>query len=114
MADWLRVLRRECERPGSSQAAVSKLLDLSAATINQVLQGKYKGNVRRIQSRVEGLFMGARVTCPVIGEIPRQKCVEHQSRRGFAATNPMRVQLHKTCPTCPNWEGGNACTQTTN
>jgi len=103
--DWLTVLTRECS--ATSQQAVAKRMGLSGATINQVLKGKYKGNLRRIQSRVEGAFMAARVDCPVIGDIPRDQCITHQQRRRFAATNPLRVQLHKTCPTCPNWQGGN-------
>jgi hypothetical protein len=48
-------------------------------------------------------LMGAVVECPVIGEIPRQRCIEHQRRaHRFAATNPMRVQLSKACRVCPN------------
>jgi hypothetical protein len=103
---WLTVLAGECTR--TSQVAVAKRLGLSGATINQVLKGKYKGNLPRIRSRVEGAYMAARVDCPVIGDIPRDQCITHQQRRRFAATNPLRVQLHKICPTCPNWQGGNS------
>jgi len=105
MGDWLHVLARECKR--TSQAAVAGVLGISPATINQVLQQKYKGQTERIQRLVEGRFMGARVECPVIGDIPRDRCMEHQARRLFAATNPLRVQLHKTCPTCRHKLGGN-------
>jgi len=41
------------------------------------------------------------VECPVLGDLPRQRCLEHQSRRSqFAATNPTRILLYRVCPTC--------------
>lgn len=97
--DWLAALRAECAR--SSQAKVGHRLGVSGSTINQVLKGTYPGDVKRIQGLVEGELLGATVVCPVLGEIPRNRCLEHQ-RRPFAATSPMRVQLYHTCPTCPN------------
>jgi hypothetical protein len=101
---WLRVLARECKR--TSQAETAALLGVSGAVVNQVLQRKYPGNTQRIQAIVEGRLMGAIIECPVIGEIPRDVCIAHRTRRKFAATNPLRVQLHRTCPTCPNYPGG--------
>jgi hypothetical protein len=56
---------------------------------------------------IEGVYKGVMVDCPIIGEIPKQRCMEHQSRP-FAATNPLRVQLYRACKTCPeNRSGGN-------
>lgn len=102
---WIKTLQRECKR--TSQAVIARDLGVSPATINQVLKGVYKGRVTRIKSLVEGRFMGATVECPVIGEIPTNRCMDFQARRNhFAATNPIRVQLHMTCPTCPNFQQG--------
>jgi len=41
------------------------------------------------------------VECPVVGDLPRQRCLEHQGRRSqFAITNPTRILLYRVCPTC--------------
>jgi hypothetical protein len=69
-----------------------------------VLKGTYKGDVSSVQRAVEGALMGMTVECPVIGDLPRNRCLEYQ-RQPFAATNPMRVQLSRACPTCPNRRG---------
>lgn len=103
--DWLVVLQEACT--GSSQAAVAKRIGYSAAVVNQVLKGTYKGDLARVQQAVEGALMGLTVECPIVGELARNRCLEYQ-RRGFAATNPFRVSLAKACPTCPNRRGGDA------
>lgn len=107
-AEWMAVLQAECSREGSSQARVAEKLRNgsprgfpSASTLNQVLKGKYEGDLKRIQALVEGAFMGKTVKCPVLGELARNRCMEHQTKP-FAATNPMRVQLYHACKTCPN------------
>jgi hypothetical protein len=95
--DWLVVLREACE--SSSQAAVAKQIKYSTTVVNQVLKGKYAGDLTSVQKAVEGALMGLTVDCPVVGELGRDRCLEYQ-RRPFAATNAMRVQLARTCPTC--------------
>jgi len=107
---WVQELQAACE--ASSQAAVTRQLQNagngrypSPAIVNQVLKGTYKGDIYRIQSLVEGVLMKSTVECPVIGEIPRQRCLEHQVKK-FAATNPLRVQLSRECPDCPHSRSG--------
>jgi hypothetical protein len=100
--DWLTVLREQCTR--ASQAAIAKRIKYSAAVVNQVLKGTYKGDLSSVQRAVEGALMGLTVDCPVIGDLPRNRCLEYQ-RQPFAATNPMRVQLSRACQTCPNRRG---------
>jgi hypothetical protein len=101
---WIAELRSACAQ--STQAAVARRLARagdgkypSASIINQALKGVYAGDIGRLQGVVEGVLMRSSVECPVIGDLPRQRCIEHQSRR-FAATNPLRVLLHATCPDC--------------
>ncbi len=100
--EWIAVLRSECKR--TTQTAVAARIGYSPSAVNQVLKGAYKGDVRRVQQAVEGALMKLTVNCPLIGELSRERCVEYQ-RRGFAATNPLRVALSKTCPTCANRSG---------
>jgi hypothetical protein len=57
---------------------------------------------------VRGEFLDARVSCPVLGEIPTGECIGHQLRK-FQPTNPLRVALRRACPTCPNRE--DACSK---
>lgn len=97
--DWIDLMRAECER--TSQAAVGRRLGYSAGTVCAVLAGSYKGNVARVKARFEDEYLGATVDCPVIGELPRARCWEFQTRRP-AATNPLRVQLATACLTCKN------------
>jgi hypothetical protein len=100
--DWMAVLREQCDR--TSQAKVAKLLNYSAAVVNQVLKNTYKGDLVKVQRTVEGALMGMTVDCPVVGDLPRNRCLDFQKRE-FAATNHLRVQLSRACPTCPNRRG---------
>lgn len=103
---WLGHLRAACE--ASTQSEVARRLALagdsrfpSSSVVNQALAGRYEGNLARLQALVEGVLMTVSVDCPVIGDLPRQRCVDHQLRRGdFAITNPSRIQLYRVCPTC--------------
>ena len=104
---WLTALRRACDE--SSQAAVARRLRQadgypSPALINQVLAGKYTRDTARLQGLVEGLLMRQTVDCPVLGDIGKNKCLEHQARpRRFATANPLFVRLWKACRSgCPH------------
>jgi len=97
---WLEELAEQCLR--TSQKKVADKLQVSTALINQVLKEKYPGDLTRIEQLVKGAFMQYSVTCPVLGEIEKHKCLFHQAR-DFAATNPQRVMLHKACRSgCPH------------
>lgn len=99
-ADWIELLRAACA--ASTQAAVARRLGYSATVVNQVLSGRYTGDLTRVKAAVEGALMNAQVECPVCGPIPRQRCIEHQ-RAPFRATSPMSVQLYRACRGgCPN------------
>jgi hypothetical protein len=107
-SEWFATLAAECGRPGNSQANVAKQLRHGAssgfpstATLSQVLAGKYKGDVARIQGLVEGTFMGKTVECPVLGELGREICMKHQTRKP-GASNPIRARLAEACKSCPN------------
>ncbi|MBH1476278.1 helix-turn-helix transcriptional regulator [Stenotrophomonas forensis] len=105
--DWLEVLRAACKAPNSSQRKVAERLGYSTSVINQVLSGKYNGDLKAVQTKVEGVFMGLSVNCPVVGDLPRNRCLEYQ-RRDFAATNHIRVQLARACPSCKHFRGKHA------
>ncbi|MFO1421212.1 MAG: helix-turn-helix transcriptional regulator [Candidatus Competibacteraceae bacterium] len=102
MENWLDVLRDRCER--TSQADVARRLGVSAALVNQAVRGLYKGDLERLQTLVEGVLSGQTVTCPVIGPLLKNKCLEHQEReRRFATANPLKAQLYRACRSgCPH------------
>lgn len=101
-ADWLVVLRQASK--ARKQSVVAAEIGYSATVVSQVLTGNYKGDLKAVQQKVEGALMGLTVECPVIGTLPRNRCLEYQ-RQPFSATNHIRVQFSRACPTCPNRRG---------
>jgi predicted transcriptional regulator len=98
---WLEALRTAVKE--SSQSQVARELNLSSATISQVLSGKYAADTKRIEQLVRGRYMHEEVFCPVAGmDITRQQCAEFQCRP-FAATNHLRVRFYQMCPSCSNY-----------
>lgn len=91
---WIAALARACER--RSQATVAREIGYSPAVINQVLRGRYSGNIERVEKAVRGALLHETVDCPVLGELAGHRCLAHQTRP-FATTNPLRVQLHRAC-----------------
>lgn len=96
--DWIEVLRDVCKAP-SSQADVARQLGVSRTMVSLALQGRYEGNLKKLESLVRGTFMAETVDCPVMGTISRRTCLDEQARP-FAPTNPQRVLVWRTCRTC--------------
>lgn len=99
---WVVVMREHRKAHGGKKTA--EAIGYSGGVVSQVLAGKYPGDLQAVQQKVEGALMGLSVRCPVIGELPRNRCLEYQ-RQGFAASNPMRVRFAQACPSCPNRRG---------
>jgi hypothetical protein len=95
--DWIVVLADEVDR--TSLRDVAGRLSLGKSTINEVLRRKYKGRIANIEAAVRGAFMGDTVECPVLDEIAVDLCLVNQ-RLPFSTANPVRVALHRACPTC--------------
>ena len=96
---WVVALAEACDL--SSQGRIAVRLGVSATVVNQALQNVYAGRLDRVEQRVRGELMRETVQCPVLGEITKRECLDHQSRP-YEATNPMRVRLFQACPRCPN------------
>jgi len=104
MSDWLEVLARACRE--TSQNRVAQRLGVSSSMISQALRRRYPGDLRGLQQRVEGEFMGQMVLCPVLGEISARQCLDCQAMP-FAATNAQRVRLYRACRSgCPHSQIG--------
>lgn len=105
---WLDALAAAAAAHG--QGAAAKAIGYRPSVVSQVLKGSYKGNLSAVRRAVEGAFLGATVDCPVLGDIPAQRCRKIQAGRGTrpSATTPERVKLWRACPACPNASGGPA------
>jgi len=91
---WLKVMAEQVELYG--QRAVAEKLKLSRTTVSQVLNHKYPGDMARVQKLVEGAYMNRTVLCPVLGEIPLNECLAHQSNTRTTGS-PYRIKLYKAC-----------------
>ena len=102
--DLLIHFRKTCDDIGQSK--VAKAIGASPTTVSQIYNGKYGADDSAPLELFREKFGGITVTCPVLGEISLDKCAFHR-RREFAASNPVRVALFRSCPTCTAWrEGG--------
>lgn len=101
LPDWIVALAEACD--ATTGRAVAAQLGVSPAAVSRVLGGTY-GDATAMERRVRDCIMTAVIMCPVLGEIPRERCLEEQ-RRPFAATNTMRVRLYRACNNgCPHRE----------
>lgn len=96
---WIDVLKREVSKQGLG--AVADMMETSRAAVSQLVNGKYPGNLSRMQARVEGVFFNRTVECPVAGEIPAQQCFSNQRKK--PGSNPMNLRFFKACRSgCPH------------
>ncbi len=103
--DWIMALAEACDRLGSQRAAADAL-GYSPAVVNQVLRNTYRGDMRKVEDKVRGAFLGETVACPVLGALTKDRCRENQALP-FAATNSVRVRLWRACRGgCPHAKGG--------
>ncbi|WP_034627161.1 hypothetical protein [Desulfocurvibacter africanus] len=106
--DWVLALAREVDA-GQKQASLAKRLGYCPAVISGVLKNDYRGNLAQVEARVRAALMSERVTCPALGEITGQECLEQQ-RKPLAPDSGWAVKLWQACQACPrnlqNKEGG--------
>lgn len=104
---WLEALQVRATRVPLS--VVASEIGYSKSTVSRVLNDSYGGDINAVKHAVQRAYLKNMVECPLLGDIERDQCLRHQNRP-FAVTNPMRVQLHRACKTCPNkCEGKSSC-----
>ncbi|ETR78889.1 transcriptional regulator [Afipia sp. P52-10] len=94
LPEWIAELAREANR--SSGIAASAKIGCSQTALSQVLSNKYPASLDRIEGRVRGALMGATVTCPVLGEIGRDYCLEQQEMDNTMASS-VRGRIYRAC-----------------
>ncbi len=109
--DWVEELALLADREGLK--AAGKAISYSPAVVSEVLRKKYAGDIERVTEKVRGALMGVVVECPILGEITRDLCLDHQ-KAPYAATNSLRPKLYRACRgPCPHsrLKGGGDGTQ---
>jgi hypothetical protein len=96
--DWITALADACD--ASSQGQVAKRLGVSPARVNQTLGNRYEGDLEKLEILVRGALMSETVPCPVVGDLPKNVCIEYYSRPAIGG-NALRLALEKACPACP-------------
>lgn len=101
LPDWIETLANESNR--TSATSVAKRLGYSVAVVSSVCRGNYKGDLGAVEAKVRGVFMGALVECPVLGEIGRDQCLEEQKKKHIG-TSAIRTALFQKCRSgdCPH------------
>lgn len=100
MPDWVGVLAANCDV--TSQAQVAIAISYSSPVVSAVISNTYKGNLQAVELAVRGAFNNLQAGCPVLGDIPMQRCLENQ-RLPFASHNPIRRELFYSCRAgCPH------------
>jgi hypothetical protein len=96
MPDWVFVLAEACDR--TSQNTVAKRLKYSGSVVSSILNNNYKGKSEAVEQAVRGVLMAEVLDCPVLGELRKNLCLEHQKRaQNFAATSTLRVRMYQSC-----------------
>jgi len=97
---WIVVLAEECDR--TNQGAVARRLNYSAALVSNTLNNKYTGNLTAVEQAVRGALMAETLTCPVVGQLASDACLNHQ-RATWAPHNPQRIAFFRACRAgCPH------------
>lgn len=98
--DWVAALADLADREGLRGA--ERRIGYSASALSTVVNGRYAGDVARVEEAVRGALMGHVVACPVLGEIGREVCLSWQ-RKPWAPTSSVRAAVHRACRAgCPH------------
>lgn len=87
-------LSEDCQKVG--QAAIAKRIGYSVSTVSYVLGNKYPGDLAKVEAAVRGALMGAKVMCPVFGEMDTDYCLAEQRKTHMTGT-PERARLYRLC-----------------
>lgn len=95
MPPWVVALAEACN--STTQTAVAKRLGYSSTVVSLVLSNNYgNGDIARIEQMVRGALMAETVSCPRLGGIARNDCLEWQAKP-FAPTSTHRVEMYRAC-----------------
>ena len=98
--DWIEVLAANCD--AATQRRAAERIGYSAGLVSNVLRGTYSGNLAAVEEAVRGAWMGNTVSCPAMGTIPSDTCLDWRRKaKNFAPTSNHRVRMFRACSRCP-------------
>jgi len=100
LPEWVEALALEANRTSGAQAA--KRIGYSPAVVTAIVRNAYQGDVGAVEARVTGALMGAVVDCPVMGEIPRDRCMAEQKKTHKGASQLRRSLFFACRQGCPH------------
>ncbi len=95
LPDWIEALADQVETTGS-QGQVARQIGYTGSVVSQVLRKTYPGNMDRVEAKVRGAILGETVSCPVVGSLSKDQCLDYQ-KQPFAATNSFRIRIYRAC-----------------
>lgn len=108
LPDWVEAMAAACD--DSSQNAVAKRLELSAAAVSTVIKRTYQArDYSNIEQVVRGVLMAETLDCPALGELQKDKCLRWRKRaKEPVPSNPLRRRMYRACRRCPIGQGESA------
>ncbi len=99
--DWVCALVKACDCKGASQNSVAGRVGVTGAVISQVLRNKYPARTDRIEARVRAIFLDGQISCPALGEITSEDCLNwRDAAHKLNSVSPARVRMFRACKTC--------------
>ncbi|WP_417691522.1 transcriptional regulator [Roseibium sp.] len=100
LPDWVGALADTAQELGLNACAGK--IGYSAAVISQTIGNKYPGDIANVEEKVRIALMGLTVTCPALGVIGRDQCLDWQAKP-WASTNSTRSRVYRACRAgCPH------------
>jgi len=100
--DWVSALVKACDTKGASQNSVASRIGVTGAVVSQVLRNKYPAKTGRIEARVRAVFLDGKITCPALGELSAEACLNwRDASHALSSVSPAKVRMFKACKACP-------------
>lgn len=84
------------EATRASLAGAAKKIGYTGGLVSNIIANKYPAGTERIEAKVRGALMNETVTCPILGEIGRDHCLDEQAKPRMA-TSSIRSKLYRAC-----------------
>ncbi|MFH1028855.1 MAG: hypothetical protein V1791_12705 [Pseudomonadota bacterium] len=92
------IAERNDERGTGGAARVAEELGCTDSLISQLRTGTYPSPARKYRQIVEK-YGQETVNCPVVGEMPLERC-SRERERPWSSANPTRRAFSQACPAC--------------
>ncbi len=101
--EWVLALAARCDELRSQSRAAAEI-GYSGSVVSQVIRNRYTGDLAKLEEKVRGRYLGKTVSCPVLGHLPRDACLQYQGlKETDLGIGPERTRLYRACRAgCPH------------